>query len=598
MVRGDRVCGCAVGKVTRSGKAGMRAVLAVSSMTVTRGAAVALSAWGMSMGAASWLATTGTTAPAAVVSVVVLTLALDGRAWPSGGAAWSTAMVLVCLSTSGALVDTIGARAAATAGVPVFIVVEMVTPRVRLLRHARTHAALRAAWPALRGSCTAVHDDARLVQTIATERRAGWVVRWPTGAESSPVGKILTSVSSAMRVGTDRLRVRRYGDAGTVEIVAVQPGRWARDGLRRTWPEWMAATPRPSLTRGVSVGRDVSGREVWQPLMDRTLLVAGETGGGKSSFLRAVVAQLLLIKHVAVIICDGKGGAEAMQFAGAVRVVASMRDDMPGVLDALHAEMERRWQVIADAGRVDVEVSADMPMIVLVVDELAALPMEMHARLQALMARGRAARIVVIAATQNLHGKLIDTTLRALFTDILCLPVSRPDQHDIAFGPGSRSPGFDASAIGDEIPGSTKGHAVMRQEGRQLRVQCWWLELADARRAAAWAAPTRPAHLPPILLPTSLPTSLPTGTRGQDAPMAALTGGEPPAVAGMDAGRVAAVLAAIDGSAEVDGWASTRVVRERVGSPSDSTWHRWVTAMCAAGVVERGDRGKRVRRIG
>ena len=95
MVRGDRVCGCAVGAVTRRGKAWMRVVRAVSSMTVTRGAAVALAAWGMSMGAASWLATTGTTAPAAVVSVVVLVLALDGRAWPSGGAAWSTAMMLV-----------------------------------------------------------------------------------------------------------------------------------------------------------------------------------------------------------------------------------------------------------------------------------------------------------------------------------------------------------------------------------------------------------------------------------------------------------------------------------------------------------------------
>lgn len=597
MVRGDRVCGCAVGAVTRRGKAWMRAVKAVSSMTVTRGAAVALSAWGMSMGAASWLATTGTTAPAAVVSVVVLVLALDGRAWPSGGAAWSTAMVLVCLSTSGALVDTIGARAAATAGVPVFVVVEMVTPRVRLLRHARTHAALRAAWPALRGSCTAVHDDARLVQTIATERRAGWVVRWPTGAESSPVGKILTSVSSAMRVGTDRLRVRRYGDAGTVEIVAVQPGRWARDGLRRTWPEWMAATPRPSLTRGVSVGRDVSGREVWQPLMDRTLLVAGETGGGKSSFLRAVIAQLLMIRHVVVIVADGKGGAEAMQFAGAVRVVASMQDDMPGVLDELHTEMERRWQSIAAAGRVDVEVGADMPMIVLVVDELAALPMELHGRLQGLMARGRAARIVVIAATQNLHGKLIDTTLRALFTDIVCLPVSRPDQHDIAFGPGSRSPGFDASAIGDEITGSTRGHAVMRQEGRQSRIQCWWLELEDARQAAAWAAPTRPARVPPAFLPTPLPAGLPTGTHGQTAPMAALTGGPLPAVEGMDSGRVETVIAAVSESAGPDGWAATAAVRQQVGAPSDSTWHRWVAALERSGVVERGDRGRRVRRV-
>ena len=237
-------------------------------------------------------------------------------------------------------------------------------------------------------------------------------------------------------------------------------------------------------------------------------------------------------------------------------------------------EMERRWQSIAAAGRVDVEVGADMPMIVLVVDELAALPMELHARLQGLMARGRAARIVVIAATQNLHGRLIDTTLRALFTDILCLPVSRPDQHDIAFGPGSRSPGFDASAIGDEITGSTKGHAVMRQEGRQSRIQCWWLELEDARQAAAWAAPTRPARVPPAFLPTPLP-----------------------AVEGMDSGRVETVIAAVAESAGPDGWAATAAVRQQVGAPSDSTWHRWVAALERSGVVERGDRGRRVRRV-
>lgn len=137
----------------------------------------------------------------------------------------------------------------------------------------------------------------------------------------------------------------------------------------------------------------------------------------------------------------------------------------------------------------------------------------------------------------------------------------------------------------------------MRQEGRQSRIQCWWLELEDARQAAAWAAPTRPARVPPAFLPTPMPAGLPTGAHGQTAPMAALTGGPLPAVEGMDSGRVETVIAAVSESAGPDGWAATAAVRQQVGAPSDSTWHRWVAALERSGVVERGDRGRRVRRV-
>ena len=114
--------------------------------------------------------------------------------------------------------------------------------------------------------------------------------------------------------------------------------------------------------------------------------------------------------------------------------------------------------------------------------------------------------------------------------------------------------------------------------------------------AAAWAAPTRPARVPPAFLPTPLPTPLPAGAHEQYAPMAALTGGPLPAVEGMDSGRVEEVIAAVAESAGHDGWAATATVRQQVGAPSDSTWHRWVTALERAAVIERGDRGRRVRR--
>ena len=110
--------------------------------------------------------------------------------------------------------------------------------------------------------------------------------------------------------------------------------------------------------------------------------------------------------------------------------------------------------------------------------------------------------------------------------------------------------------------------------------------------AAAWAAPTRPARVPPAFLPTPLPA----GAHEQYAPMAALTGGPLPAVEGMDSGRVEEVIAAVAESAGHDGWAATATVRQQVGAPSDSTWHRWVTALERAAVIERGDRGRRVRR--
>ena len=60
---------------------------------------------------------------------------------------------------------------------------------------------------------------------------------------------------------------------------------------------------------------------------------------------------------------------------------------------------------------------------------------------------------------------------------------------------------------------------------------------------------------------------------------------------------VETVIAAVSESAGPDGWAATAAVRQQVGAPSDSTWHRWVAALERSGVVERGDRGRRVRRV-
>jgi DNA segregation ATPase FtsK/SpoIIIE, S-DNA-T family len=141
-----------------------------------------------------------------------------------------------------------------------------------------------------------------------------------------------------------------------------------------------------------------------------------------------------------------------------------------------------------------------LPLHLVVCDELAfylTLPdkkqrQEFAELLRDLVARGRAAGVIVCAATQKPGADVVPTALRDLFGFRLALRCSTPQASDTILGQGW------ATADAATIPGGQRGVGYLLAEGeRPVRVKGFYLddaevqaiaERATARRADAWLA--------------------------------------------------------------------------------------------------------------
>ena len=75
------------------------------------------------------------------------------------------------------------------------------------------------------------------------------------------------------------------------------------------------------------------------------LLIAGETGGGKSTCLRGIIVTLILFKSVTLHLIDLKGGVELQMFSKCkkVKAFARTREETYAVLDDINREVGRRY---------------------------------------------------------------------------------------------------------------------------------------------------------------------------------------------------------------------------------------------------------------
>jgi S-DNA-T family DNA segregation ATPase FtsK/SpoIIIE len=108
------------------------------------------------------------------------------------------------------------------------------------------------------------------------------------------------------------------------------------------------------------------------------------------------------------------------------------------------------------------------------------------------VARGRAAGVIVVAATQKPGADVVPTALRDLFGFRLALRCNTPQASDTILGQGWASAGFDASTV----PGGQRGVGLLlAEEERPVRLKTFHLsdeqvvaisERASACRADAW----------------------------------------------------------------------------------------------------------------
>ena len=249
-----------------------------------------------------------------------------------------------------------------------------------------------------------------------------------------------------------------------------------------------------SLWEPVPVGVDEQGEPVAIELVERNILLGGEPGAGKSAALSVLLAAGALDPNARLWLLDGKLVELAAWAPVAQRVAGPDGEQALELLRELRAEMDERYRELLARGLRKIRREDGLPLHLVVCDELAfylTLPdkdqrKEFAELLRDLVARGRAAGVIVCAATQKPGTDTVPGSLRDLFGFRLAMRCTTPQASDTILGQGWASNGADAS----EIPGAQRGVGYLLAEGeRPVRMRGYYLDddavTAIAERAAA-----------------------------------------------------------------------------------------------------------------
>ncbi|MFR3302462.1 MAG: FtsK/SpoIIIE domain-containing protein [Bifidobacterium pullorum] len=210
-------------------------------------------------------------------------------------------------------------------------------------------------------------------------------------------------------------------------------------------------------------------------------LIAGRSGAGKSQLIRQ------LIRNTVPDVADGyarlygidlKGGVELARWAPWMQTGTCLEYAI-AVLEDLDEKREQRNRMLVEQGLDKVEVDRDVPLLVLVVDELAELAggvdkttraQQEHARalLDRILRLGRAAGITVVAASQDPRKESIP--LRDRFPNRIALALGSRDETVMMMGEDAVRDGCAPHAIPATTPGVGYWHD--RAHHRAVRFRC------------------------------------------------------------------------------------------------------------------------------
>jgi DNA segregation ATPase FtsK/SpoIIIE-like protein len=226
---------------------------------------------------------------------------------------------------------------------------------------------------------------------------------------------------------------------------------------------------RTSLWDAVPVGVNEEGEIVTLSLPERNVLLGGEPGAGKSVALSLLVAAAALDPEVDLWLFDGKV-VELSAWSACARVFVG--HDVQAaiiILEELVAEMEQRYHELLRRNLRKVTRTEGLRLHVVVIDELALYVAGTDKKsaqrfaklLRDLVARGRAAGIIVLAATQKPSTDIVPSTLRDLFGFRWALRCATRDASDTVLGAGWASEGFSASNLNS----ARRGVGLLLHEG-------------------------------------------------------------------------------------------------------------------------------------
>jgi hypothetical protein len=217
----------------------------------------------------------------------------------------------------------------------------------------------------------------------------------------------------------------------------------------------------------IPFGIDAKRTPITLGLLELNMLLGGSPGSGKSGGLATLLCGIARLENVAIIGLDPKK-VELSPWRTRFSRISRYAEDSTVVLGAIIEEMSRRydWLEERDLKKIGLkQLSAEMPLIVVVVDELAdlvsmgATPVEKAAdtqrasRIRRIVALGRAAGIIGIFATQKPQSNVVPTELRDLIQMRVGYATTTSDMSNTILGAGMNLLG----GLSHEIPANLKG---------------------------------------------------------------------------------------------------------------------------------------------
>lgn len=278
----------------------------------------------------------------------------------------------------------------------------------------------------------AIHDtfenfniDVEMEGANIGPRVTQYTLKPPTGVKLTKITALENNLALDLAATSIRMEAPIPGKRAVgIEVPNVKSAT-VRLSSMLTSPQWQEMQAPLSF----AIGRDISGTPIVADLAKMPhVLVAGQTGSGKSVMINTILTSLLYRNSpsdMKLILVDPK------------RVELKPYDDIPHLLTPVitepekcisalkwaTAEMERRYQALADAGKRNIieynslKQEEGMPYIVIVIDELADLMMMAARDVEALIVRiaqkARAVGIHLVLATQRPSVDVITGLIKA-----------------------------------------------------------------------------------------------------------------------------------------------------------------------------------------
>jgi S-DNA-T family DNA segregation ATPase FtsK/SpoIIIE len=269
------------------------------------------------------------------------------------------------------------------------------------------------------------------------------------------------------------------------------------------------------------------------------LLIAGQSGGGKSTFLRQLITILFLNnKNCQFTLIDLKGGLEFQIFENLPRV--QVIPDLPRAvrnLERFEEALKSRMALLKANGCKDLDAYLALPeekrkpcpefksqgldRHIIVVDEAAEIflaggggsPQEIQKakRVLSQVARqGRAVGIHLVIATQRPDTKSLDSQVKANLTGILCFPMPNDASSMTVLGNGRAT----------DLPSDIKGRAIWKKNGEMTEVQTPFLSVDETESLLSEFRTKKPEapQAPSSMETNSLDASTSDGTPAVTAP--------------------------------------------------------------------------------